>query len=56
MRQARPESVTLIEVGPRDGFQFESMILPTAFKQRIISELAAAGYGIDNARRPVDLA
>lgn len=38
-----PDQVTLIEVGPRDGFQFESKILPTPLKVEIISGLVAAG-------------
>ncbi|MEJ2474518.1 MAG: hydroxymethylglutaryl-CoA lyase [Desulfobacterales bacterium] len=38
-----PDQVTLIEVGPRDGFQFESKIIPTSLKVEIISGLVAAG-------------
>jgi hydroxymethylglutaryl-CoA lyase len=38
-----PDQVTLIEVGPRDGFQFESKIIPTPLKVEIISGLVAAG-------------
>ncbi|MFO7685356.1 MAG: hydroxymethylglutaryl-CoA lyase [Desulfobacterales bacterium] len=38
-----PDEVTLIEVGPRDGFQFESKIIPTPIKVAIISALVAAG-------------
>lgn len=38
-----PEKVTLIEVGPRDGFQFEKKIIPTALKIRIINGLLDAG-------------
>ena len=38
-----PESVSLIEVGPRDGFQFESRIVPTELKFRIICRLIQAG-------------
>jgi len=38
-----PDKVTLIEVGPRDGFQFESKIVPTDLKIEIISCLANAG-------------
>ena len=38
-----PDRVTLIEVGPRDGFQFESKIIPTSLKVEIISGLVAAG-------------
>ena len=38
-----PNSVRLIEVGLRDGFQFESKVAPTEFKLEIISELVQAG-------------
>ena len=38
-----PESVTLIEVGPRDGFQFEKKIIPTKIKLEAIRDLLAAG-------------
>ncbi len=38
-----PERATLVEVGPRDGFQFEKTIIPTAEKIRIIEGLIAAG-------------
>ena len=35
--------ITLCEVGPRDGFQFESVPIPTDMKVEVIRELAAAG-------------
>jgi hydroxymethylglutaryl-CoA lyase len=38
-----PASVTLIEVGPRDGFQFESKVIPTRLKAEIISAFVDAG-------------
>ncbi len=38
-----PKEVTLIEVGPRDGFQFEKKIIPTELKAEIISRLVDAG-------------
>jgi hydroxymethylglutaryl-CoA lyase len=38
-----PESATLIEVGPRDGFQFESQIIPLDVKLEIIKGLIDAG-------------
>ena len=38
-----PDKVTLIEVGPRDGFQFEKKIIPTNLKVKIISGLIEAG-------------
>ncbi len=37
------ESVTIVEVGPRDGLQQESVIFPTAEKVRLIEGLIAAG-------------
>ncbi len=38
-----PDSITLTEVGPRDGFQLESRIIPTVLKAEIIGRLADAG-------------
>jgi hydroxymethylglutaryl-CoA lyase len=38
-----PDRVTLIEVGPRDGFQFESQIIPIDLKLEIIRGLIDAG-------------
>lgn len=38
-----PKHVTLCEVGPRDGFQFEPTPLSTALKIEVIQALAAAG-------------
>ncbi len=38
-----PDRVALTEVGPRDGFQFESKVIPTPLKVEIISGLVAAG-------------
>lgn len=38
-----PKKVTIIEVGPRDGFQFEATIIPTELKLQIIRKLADAG-------------
>jgi hydroxymethylglutaryl-CoA lyase len=43
MKKSYPEHVTLIEVGPRDGFQFEARTLPTRIKLEIITKLADAG-------------
>ena len=42
-QHAYPKRVTLIEVGPRDGFQFESRTIPTSLKAEIIGGLVAAG-------------
>lgn len=38
-----PGKVTLIEVGPRDGFQLEKKLIPTELKLRIINGLLDAG-------------
>lgn len=38
-----PEKATLIEVGPRDGFQLEKKLIPTELKLRIINGLIDAG-------------
>lgn len=43
MKNNFPDKVTLTEVGPRDGFQFEKEIIPTGMKAEIISDLVAAG-------------
>ena len=39
-----PKHVTLIEVGPRDGFQFEEKIVPTTLKLEIIMRMVDAGF------------
>lgn len=38
-----PGTVTLVEVGPRDGFQFETAVVPTDRKLSVIARLVAAG-------------
>ena len=38
-----PSQVTLVEVGPRDGFQVEKTFIPTTLKLEIIRGLVAAG-------------
>ena len=43
METKLPTKVTLIEVGPRDGFQFEAQFIPTEVKVEIVSRLVAAG-------------
>lgn len=43
MQKKLPSKVTLMEVGPRDGFQFEKKIIPTALKKEIILGLIKAG-------------
>lgn len=42
--KAFPKHVTLIEVGPRDGFQFEEKIVPTTLKLEIIMRMVDAGF------------
>ena len=44
-----PERVTLCEVGPRDGFQFEETLIPTDLKVEAITALADAGLPIIQA-------
>ncbi len=39
----RPASVTIVEVGPRDGLQNESALIPTADKIAFIDRLSASG-------------
>jgi len=43
MPYALPARVTLMEVGPRDGFQFEARVIPTELKLAVINALADAG-------------
>lgn len=38
-----PERVTIVEVGPRDGFQMEKTFIPTDLKVEVIDLLSAAG-------------
>ncbi|MCU1475731.1 MAG: hydroxymethylglutaryl-CoA lyase [Subtercola sp.] len=44
MSSRRPSSVTIREVGPRDGFQNEPEIIPTDEKIRLINSLGRAGF------------
>ena len=37
------DHIEIVEVGPRDGLQSESQVLPTATKVEFIRRLAAAG-------------
>ena len=39
-----PSNVKLIEVGPRDGLQNESDIIPTAVKIALVDRLTQAGF------------
>jgi len=43
MNHELPDKVTLIEVGPRDGFQFEKQVIPTEMKVETINALVGAG-------------
>lgn len=45
MKRMRPNTIELVEVGPRDGLQDESGLLPTPVKIEFIRKLAAAGLG-----------
>ena len=40
---ALPQKVTIVEVGPRDGFQMETAFIPTDLKTTIINTIAASG-------------
>lgn len=42
-RSGLPKAVTVYEVGPRDGLQNESVVLPTALKAELIRRLASTG-------------
>lgn len=42
-RSALPTAVTVYEVGPRDGLQNESTVLPTLMKAQLIRHLSGAG-------------
>lgn len=44
-----PSNVTIIEVGPRDGFQMEKTFIPTDLKVDIINTVAAAGVRVIEA-------
>ena len=40
-----PESVRIVEVGPRDGLQNEKHPISVADKVRLVDDLSAAGLG-----------
>lgn len=44
MLERVPQRVRIVEVGPRDGLQNESVILPTEEKARFVEMLADAGF------------
>jgi hydroxymethylglutaryl-CoA lyase len=44
-RAGMPERVTIYEVGPRDGLQNESSVVPTEVKAEFVRRLVAAGLG-----------
>ncbi|MEV8632702.1 hydroxymethylglutaryl-CoA lyase [Streptosporangium sp. NPDC051023] len=44
-----PERVTVYEVGPRDGLQNESVVVPVEVKAEFIARLAAAGHRVIEA-------
>jgi hydroxymethylglutaryl-CoA lyase len=41
-----PHSVTIVEVGPRDGLQNEKSVVPTATKVAFVDALSAAGHRV----------
>jgi hydroxymethylglutaryl-CoA lyase len=44
MMKSLPPSVTIVEVGPRDGLQNEKAVVPTAQKIAFVDRLTAAGH------------
>ena len=46
---AMPDTVTIVEVGPRDGLQNEPQTVPTAVKIALIERLAGAGLKVIEA-------
>ena len=40
---AFPDKVSIVEVGPRDGFQMETVFIPTQLKIQVINTIARAG-------------
>jgi isopropylmalate/homocitrate/citramalate synthase len=46
---SRPDRVTVVEVGPRDGLQNESAEIPVSSKVRLITALAEAGLPVVEA-------
>lgn len=53
-----PKRVKMVEVGPRDGLQNESVTVPTSVKIELINRLADAGKFISDflGRAPVSKA
>ena len=49
MSRLLPKKVTIVEVGPRDGLQNESKIVPVDIKLELISLLADAGLSVIEA-------
>jgi hydroxymethylglutaryl-CoA lyase len=43
---ATPRQVTIVEVGPRDGLQNETVIVPTDIKVGFVDRLTAAGHSV----------
>jgi len=44
-RPGLPDSVTVYEVGPRDGLQAENTVVPLEIKLELINRLGDAGRG-----------
>src|SRR3954465_883138 len=53
-RSGLPERVTVYEVGPRDGLQNESAVVPAAVKAEFVRRLAGAGLGTGETTSFVD--
>ena len=49
-----PGSVTVYEVGPRDGLQNESTVVPAPVKAEFVRRLVAAGLGVVETTSFVD--
>ena len=49
MNSKLPKKVTIVEVGPRDGLQNESTMLPVEIKLQLIEELSNAGLTVIEA-------
>src|SRR3954469_9598698 len=49
IQSARPTSINIVEVAPRDGLQNESALVPTPAKVKFIEALADAGCAVVEA-------
>ena len=44
MAETRPDTVTIFEMGPRDGLQNEARAIPTGDKIRLVDMLSDCGF------------